>query len=220
MKIFLDSANLDEIRQAVETGILDGLTTNPTLASRNKDQGQFKDYLHEIFQMVNGPVHLEVLATDHQAMVDEARKLAGLNEKVVVKIPMGQEGIKAVKTLAPEGIKTNITLVFSASQALLAAKAGANYVSAFVGRLHDAAQDGIDLVADIRTIFFNYDFKTEVLVASDRTVMDTVNAALIGAGIITVKFKNFMKLFEHPLTDQGLQRFLEDWQQSGQQSLV
>lgn len=218
MKIFLDSADLKEISQAVELGVIDGLTTNPSLAANN--ERPWREIIQEIFKIVPGPISLEVLATDYEQIMAEARKLAALDSKVVVKVPMLPAGIRAVKDLAAEGIKTNVTLVFSPGQALLAAKAGATYVSPFVGRLHDNGQDGMQLIADIRDIYNNYDFTTEILVASDRTVMDTVNAAIIGADIITIKFSNLMQLFKHPLTDAGLAKFLEDWQKSGQEALV
>lgn len=213
MKIFLDSADLNEIREAVDIGIVDGLTTNPSLLAKNKRD--FKQVIQEILSLVEGPVSLEVISTDYETMVAEGKKLAALHENVVVKIPMLPAGIKAVKTLADEGIKTNVTLVFSAGQALLVAKAGATFVSPFVGRLHDNGHDGMQLIADIRDIYNNYDFATEILVASDRTIMDTVNAAIIGADIITMKFSNFLQLFKHPLTDIGLEKFLADWKQSG-----
>lgn len=218
MKFFLDSADLTEIKSAVDLGIIDGLTTNPSLASAN--ERPFVEVVQEIFELVDGPISLEVLATEFEPMMAEARKLASLNEKVVVKIPMLPAGIKAVKHLTAEGIKTNVTLVFSAAQALLAAKAGATFVSPFVGRLHDTGHDGMELIADIRAIYDNYGFATEILVASDRTPMDTVNSALLGADIITLKYENFQKLFKHPLTESGLAKFLDDWQKSGQQSLV
>ncbi|MFW5702993.1 MAG: transaldolase family protein, partial [Candidatus Dojkabacteria bacterium] len=158
--------------------------------------------------------------TDYEAILNEGRKLAQLGEQVYVKVPMIPDGIKAVKQFSAEGIKTNVTLVFSPVQALLAAKAGASLVSPFVGRLHDSGQDGTFLIEQIRQIYDNYGYETEILVASDRTVMDTVNAALIGADIITLKYDNLRKMFSHPLTDQGLEKFLEDWRNSGQESLV
>jgi transaldolase len=218
MKFFLDSANLDEIRDAADIGIIDGLTTNPSLIAKN--DRPFSEVVKEIFSLVDGPISLEVIATEYEQILEEGRNLSQLNDNVVVKVPMLPDGIKAVKTLSSEGIKTNVTLVFSATQALLAAKAGATFVSPFVGRLHDISHDGTNLINDIRLIYDNYDFQTEILVASDRTPLDTLNAALIGADIITLKYENFQKLFKHPLTDTGLQKFLEDWDKSGQNRLV
>lgn len=218
MKLFLDSANLAEIKDAVNIGVIDGLTTNPSLAA--KEDRPFSEIVQEIFQIVDGPVSLEVIATDYQGILAEGRQLAQIHENVVVKVPMLPDGIKAVKTFSAEGIKTNVTLVFSPAQALLAAKAGATFVSPFVGRLHDAGNGGTALIEQIRVIYDNYDFETEILVASDRTVMDTVEAAIIGADIITLKYGNFQKLFQHPLTDAGLEKFLQDWKASGQESLV
>jgi len=218
MKIFLDSADLTEIKAAVKSGLIDGLTTNPSLAAKNSQP--FSEVVNEIFNIVNGPISLEVISTDYEQILEEGRKLAALNSNVVVKIPMIPEGLMAVKKLAEEGIKTNVTLIFSATQALLAAKAGATYVSPFVGRLHDIGQDGMELIINIRQIFDNYQYQSKILVASDRTVMDTLNSALIGADVITIKYENFLKLFQHPLTDIGLKKFMQDWEKSGQKKLV
>lgn len=218
MKFFIDSADPKEVKEAWDTGLVDGVTTNPSLAT--KARVDFKEAAHEILKMVEGDVSLEVLATDYEEMVREGRDLDKLAENVVVKLPTIPEGLKAAKTLLSEGIKVNMTLVFSPAQALLVGKIGATYVSPFVGRLHDISQDGMDLIASTRDIYNNYDFGTQILVASDRTPMDTVNSALIGADVVTLKFENLKKLFKHPLTDIGLQRFLDDWKNSGQEALV
>lgn len=210
MKLFLDTANVKEIAQAHEMGVLDGVTTNPTLlAKEGRDPVQV---IKEICAIVDGPVNAEVISTDCEGMVKEARRWAELDEKIVVKIPMTREGMKAVKRLADEEIPTNVTLVFSPSQALIAAKAGASYVSPFVGRLDDRSDDGMDLVSKIIQIFDNYGFETEVIVASIRHPMHVVEAALMGADIATMPYSVFEKLFEHPLTDLGLQQFLADWE--------
>jgi transaldolase len=209
MKFFIDTANLKEIQEAAELGILDGVTTNPTLLSR--EPGDPYENLKEICRIVPGPVSGEVIATDYQGMVKEARELAKLADNLVIKIPMTRDGIKAVRTLSSEGIKTNVTLVFSPTQALLAAKAGATFVSPFVGRLDDISQDGMHLIEQIVTIYTNYQFDTEVLVASVRHPMHVVQAALMGADIVTMPFAVINKLFQHPLTDIGIERFLNDW---------
>ncbi len=209
MKLFLDTANVTEIRQAHEMGVLDGVTTNPTLlAKEGRDPVQV---LREICAIVDGPVNAEVISTDCEGMITEAHQWAKLADNIVVKIPMTREGMKAVKRLAEEEIPTNVTLVFSPSQALLAAKAGASYVSPFVGRLDDRSEDGMELVSKIIQIFDNYGFDTEVIVASIRHPMHVVEAALVGADIATMPYTVFEKLFEHPLTDVGLQQFLADW---------
>jgi len=210
MKFFLDTANLDEIKQAASMGILDGVTTNPTLVSR--EQGKFKDMLVGICEVVNGPVSAEVVSTDFDGMMKEAHELAALHPNIHVKIPMLREGMKAVKALSSEGIRTNVTLCFSASQALLAAKAGATFMSPFVGRVDDISGVGMDIINDIRTIYDNYGFETEILAASLRHPVHVVEAALIGADIATMPYKVFDQLFNHPLTDIGLQRFLDDWE--------
>ncbi len=209
MKFFIDTANLQEIREAAELGILDGVTTNPTLLSR--EPGDPYENLKEICRIVPGPVSGEVIATDYAGMVREARELAKMAENLVIKIPMTVDGIKAVRTLSAEGIKTNVTLVFSAAQALLAAKAGATFVSPFVGRLDDISSDGMHLIEQIVTIYTNYQFDTEILVASVRHPMHVVQAALMGADIVTMPFAVINKLFKHPLTDVGIDRFLADW---------
>ncbi len=211
MKIFLDTANIDEIRKGVELGVIDGVTTNPTLIS--KEQGiRFEDRIVEICNLVRGPVSAEVTALDCAGMIEQARKLAQLSEFVVVKIPMTPDGIKAVKTLSAEGIKTNVTLIFSANQALLAAKAGATYVSPFVGRVDDNGNDGVRLLEEIMTIYDNYGFETEVIAASIRHPMHVVQAAMIGVDIATIPYNVFEKMFVHPLTDVGIERFMKDWE--------
>jgi len=210
MKFFLDTANLEEIKRGLEMGLVDGVTTNPTLVS--KEGMEFWDLVTEICRLVEGPVSLEVTSLEAEGMVREARELAKIGENVVVKIPMTQEGIKAVKRLSAEGIKTNVTLVFTSVQALLAAKAGAAYVSPFVGRLDDISSGGMELVEQIMAIYGNYDIFTEVIVASVRHPMHVLEAALIGADIATVPFRVMEQLFKHPLTDIGIERFLKDWE--------
>ncbi|RMF69135.1 MAG: fructose-6-phosphate aldolase [Calditrichaeota bacterium] len=210
MKFFLDTANLDEIKQAASMGILDGVTTNPTLVS--KEEGRFKDILLNICEVVDGPVSAEVVATEVDGMLKEARELAALHPNIYVKIPMTRDGLKAVKTLSEEGIRTNVTLCFSPSQALMAAKAGATFISPFVGRVDDISGVGMEIVSDIRTIYDNYGFTTEILAASLRHPLHVVEAALIGADIATMPYKVFDQLFNHPLTDIGLKRFLADWE--------
>ncbi|HIP98312.1 MAG TPA: fructose-6-phosphate aldolase [Aquifex aeolicus] len=211
MKFFLDTANIEEIKKANDLGLLDGVTTNPTLVA--KTGKPFMEVAEEIINILGEgrPVSLEVVATDYEGMVRQARELSKLGPNVAVKIPMTPEGIKAVKTLSEEGIKTNVTLVFSPSQALLAAKAGATYVSPFVGRLDDISSEGIKLIEEIATIYNNYGFNTEIIVASIRHPEHVRLAALIGADIATIPFAVLEKLFKHPLTDIGLERFLKDW---------
>ena len=210
MKFFIDTANLDEIRQGVEMGMVDGVTTNPSLVA--KEDKPFLEILKEICSVVDGPVSAEVVSLDCDGMLKEARELAKMSDKIVVKVPMIVEGIKAAKQLTSEGIDTNVTLVFSTAQALLAAKAGATYVSPFVGRLDDISQQGMDLVSDIMTIYRNYGYRTEVIVASVRSPMHVMDAAMIGADIATVPLKVIAQLAKHPLTDKGMQQFLADWE--------
>ncbi|MCD6081134.1 MAG: fructose-6-phosphate aldolase [Candidatus Omnitrophica bacterium 4484_49] len=210
MKFFLDTANLEEIRKAKEWGLLDGVTTNPTLVS--KEDMPFQGLVTEILRLVDGPVSLEVVSEHAQGMISEARELNKLGENVVIKIPLTPEGLKAVKILAQEGIKTNVTLCFSPTQALLAAKAGADYISPFIGRLDDISSYGMRLVEDIKDIYGNYGFETQIIVASIRHPMHVLEAALIGADIATMPFPVLEKLFHHPLTDIGIQRFLRDWE--------
>ncbi len=209
MKFFIDTANIQEIKHANELGLLDGVTTNPTLISR-ENKG-FEDLVKEICKIVEGPVSAEVISLDAEGIIKEARHLSKIAENIVVKIPMIPEGIKATKILSKEGIDTNITLVFSPLQALLAAKAGATYVSPFIGRLDDISSVGMDIVEDIVTIFENYGFETEIIVASIRNPVHVLDAALIGAHISTIPYKVLFQLSEHPLTKIGVERFLADW---------
>ena len=211
MKFFIDTANLDEIREAASLGILDGVTTNPSLIAR-EGKKDYKTLLREICEIVDGPVSAEVVSTDMEGMLREARDLARIHPNITVKIPMLTEGIKAVKQLSSEGIKTNVTLVFSSPQALLAAKAGATFVSPFVGRLDDISHVGMDLIDEIITIYDNYGFTTEVISASIRSPLHVVESALAGAHIATIPFKVIAQLAKHPLTDIGLQKFLSDWE--------
>ena len=218
MEIFIDTANIDEIRQANDWGILDGVTTNPSLVSKEKDKGKdFKAIVKEICEIVDGDISAEVVATKYDDILHEARALAKIHKNVVVKIPLIPDGLKAVKTLAKEGVRVNVTLCFSANQALLAAKAGAYIISPFVGRLDDVGQDGVELVEEIRQIYDNYDFKTKILFASVRHPDHVKQAALIGADIATCPFKVIEQLYKHPLTDAGLKQFLDDWAKLGQQ---
>ncbi|WP_457601491.1 fructose-6-phosphate aldolase [Hydrogenivirga sp.] len=210
MKFFLDTADIKQIREVNSWGILDGVTTNPTLVS--KTGRPFKEVVKEILEEVDGPVSLETVSLDAEGMIREGRLLAELGENVVVKIPMTKEGMKAVYTLESEGIPTNVTLVFSPMQALIAAKAGASYVSPFVGRLDDISGEGMKLIREIKEIFYNYEFDTEIIVASVRHPMHVVEAALIGADICTVPYAVIEKLFKHPLTDKGIDAFLKDWE--------
>ena len=210
MKIFLDTANIEKIKEAASWGILDGVTTNPTLVS--KEGKDFEQVVREILEVVKGPVSLEVVSTQWKAMVEEAKKLRTYGENVVIKIPMTEDGLKATKALSSEGIPVNVTLIFSPAQALLAAKAGARYLSPFIGRLDDISSYGMRLVEDILTIVDNYGFNTEVIVASVRHPMHVLEAALLGAHIATVPYEVLKKLIKHPLTDIGLERFLKDWE--------
>lgn len=210
MKFFIDTANLEEIREAASLGILDGVTTNPTLIAREK--ANLKKRIVEICQIVDGPVSAEVVATDTEGMCREGRDLARLHPNVVVKIPMIRDGMKAVKRLGEEGIRTNVTLCFSAPQALLAAKAGASFISPFLGRLDDISHVGMDLIRDIAVIYRNYSFKTQLLAASLRHPLHVVEAAKAGADIATLPSKVLDQLFKHPLTDRGLENFLKDWE--------
>jgi len=210
MKFFLDTANLNEIREAAATGVLDGITTNPTLIS--KEGNGFEDQLLKICAIVDGPISAETVSPGAAGMVEEGRHLAKLHRNIVVKCPMTREGLKATKSLSDEGIRVNVTLVFSATQAILAAKAGAYFVSPFVGRLDDIGQNGMDLIRDIVQIFNNYEFKTQVLVASVRHPIHVVQAALMGADICTLPAKVFEQMLKHPLTDRGVEQFLKDWE--------
>lgn len=209
MNIFIDTANIAEIREAASMGVLDGVTTNPSLVA--KEGREFRELLKEICGIVDGPISAEVVATDLDGMMREGRDLAKIHDNIVVKVPLVKEGLKAVKKFAAEGIRTNVTLCFSPNQALLAAKAGAFFVSPFVGRLDDISTSGMDLVSQILTIYRNYDFDTQVLVASIRHPMHVVEAAMMGADIATMPFSVLTQLVKHPLTDIGLERFLADW---------
>ncbi len=209
MKFFIDTANLAEIKEANALGVLDGVTTNPSLVA--KEGKEFIPLLKEICAIVDGPISAEVVSTDFDGMIKEAHDLAKIHKNIVVKIPLIKEGLKAVKALHGEGIHTNVTLCFSPNQALLAAKAGASYISPFVGRLDDISTDGMQLIEQIVTIYNNYGYQTEVLVASVRHPIHVVQAALMGAHVCTMPFKVIDQLIKHPLTDIGLERFLADW---------
>ena len=210
MKFFIDTANIEEIKAANDMGVLDGVTTNPSLIS--KEDGKFEDIIVEICNIVDGPVSAEVTATDYDGMVREGQALAQLHDNVVVKVPCTLDGLKATKKLFEDGIRVNMTLVFSPSQALLAAKAGAAFCSPFVGRLDDISENGMDLIEQIVTIYGNYGYTTEVLVASIRNPLHVVEAAMMGADVATIPFKVISQLIKHPLTDIGLANFLKDWE--------
>ncbi len=210
MKFFIDTANIEQIKEAASIGILDGVTTNPTLISR--EDGEPREIYRQICEIVDGPVSAEVLALDSEGMVKEAKELASIHKNIVIKIPMTKEGLKAVKQLTALNIRTNVTLIFSPIQALLAARAGATFVSPFVGRLDDIATPGMELVSQIKQIFENYMIETEIIVASIRHPMHVVEAALYGADIATIPFAVIEKMVKHPLTDIGIERFLADWE--------
>jgi len=210
MKFFMDTADVNEIREAESLGILDGVTTNPTLVS--KTGRPFKETIEEICTIVKGPVSAEVVSVDTDGIIKEGRELAKIADNIVVKVPLIKDGLKAVKALTSEGIKINVTLCFSSNQALLAAKAGGTYISPFVGRLDDKGHTGMEVVDEIRTIYDNYDFDTEIIVASIRTPLHVRDAALMGADIATIPFDVFNKIVQHPLTDAGLKSFLADWE--------
>ncbi len=209
MKFFIDTANINEIKEAAALGILDGVTTNPSLVS--KEGKDFRKLLDEILAIVDGPVSAEVIATDYNGIMKEAVEYSKIHKNIVVKVPLIKEGLKAVKSLSDQGIKTNVTLCFSPSQALLAAKAGATYISPFVGRLDDISTSGMELISQIVQIYRNYDYQTEVLVASIRHPLHLVESAMMGADVCTMPFNVIDKLFIHPLTDLGLEKFLKDW---------
>ena len=213
MKFFIDTANLDEIKEASELGLLDGVTTNPTLLAREVERTGMKpdEVLKKICDMVDGPISGEVVSLAADGMVKEAEKLSKIAKNICIKVPMTREGVKATRRIVDTGIMVNMTLVFSLNQALLAAKAGATFMSPFIGRLDDIAHTGMDLVEDIMTVIDNYDYATEVIVASIRHPLHVVEAALIGADIATIPFKVIDKMFKHPLTDIGIERFLADW---------
>jgi transaldolase len=210
MKFFLDTANIDEIREAADYGLIDGVTTNPSLVA--KEGRDFKEILREITQIVNGPISAEVVSTTSAEILREAHDLAKVHENIVVKVPMIKEGMKALKQLSREGIRTNVTLVFNSNQALIAAKLGATYVSPFVGRFDDVSEVGMSLIADLVRIFRNYSFTTQILVASCRNPLHIREAALLGADVATMPYKVLEQLLKHPLTDIGLERFLKDWE--------
>lgn len=216
MKIFLDTANLASIKMYNEMGLLDGITTNPSLLA--KEGGDPQKTMEEIVRIIKGDVSLEVVSTEYAGMLDEAHKLRKYGSNVVIKVPMTADGLKACKSLAGEGIPVNVTLIFSPNQAVLAAKAGAKYVSPFIGRLDDIGQDGMSLIAEIKQIFSNYDFKTQILVASVRHPMHVVEAAKIGADVVTLPPDVLGKMLKHPLTDIGLKNFLADWEKLKQEN--
>jgi transaldolase len=209
MKFFIDTANVEEIKEAHSLGLVDGVTTNPTLVS--KEGRPFDEIVKEIFSIVDGPISLETISLDADGMVNEGKKLAQYGPQAVIKVPTTLEGLKATRSLRAEGIKVNMTLCFSPTQALLAAKAGATYISPFVGRLDDVSHTGMDLIEQIITIFDNYDFETQVLVASIRNPLHVLTAALMGADVCTIPFKVISQLAKHPLTDVGIEKFLADW---------
>lgn len=215
MKIFLDTADLAEIRRAADAGLIDGVTTNPSLVSQVAGGGDPKEMYREICQAVDGPVSAEVIGTDKDTMLVEGRKLAAIHENIVVKLPLTEDGLKACRTLVGEGIRTNVTLCFSVSQALLAAKAGATYVSPFVGRIDDISGEGMQLIHQIRQVYDNYGYATEILAASLRHPMHVVESMLIGADAATMPPKVLWQLSKHPLTDTGLAAFLKDWEKVG-----
>lgn len=210
MKLFIDTANIEEIKKASSLGVVDGVTTNPSLIAR--EGRDFITVVKEICSIVDGPISAEVISLKSEEMILEARSLARIHKNIVIKIPLNEEGLKATKILSKEGIKTNVTLCFSPAQALLAAKAGATYVSPFIGRLDDISQVGMDLIRDIKMIFSNYNIKTEIIVASVRNPVHVLDSAKAGADIATVPYNVLMALVKHPLTDIGIERFLKDWQ--------
>jgi transaldolase len=212
MKFFIDTADLDEIKEAHDLGVLDGVTTNPSLCAKIGVE-DFEGHIAKICDIVDGDVSAEVVATDYEGIMEEAYELAEIAENVVVKVPLIKEGIKAIKSLSDEGIKTNCTLCFSATQALIAAKAGATYISPFIGRLDDISSEGMNLIADVVNIYENYGYETEVLAASIRHPMHVMEAARLGADVATMPLKVIDNLLKHPLTDRGLERFLADWEE-------
>jgi transaldolase len=210
MKFFIDTADVNEIREAHALGLVDGVTTNPSLIA--KSGRKFKDVIKEIVSIVDGPISAEVISLDAKGMVKEAKELVKIHKNIVVKVPMTPEGLKATKELTALKIKTNVTLIFTPMQALLAAKAGATYVSPFVGRLDDISQDGMGIIEEIRTIFDNYGYTAEIIVASIRNPVHVLNSALIGADVATIPYSVMLQLSKHPLTDAGIKKFLEDWE--------
>jgi len=210
MKFFIDTADVKEIREAHALGLVDGVTTNPSLIA--KSGRKFKDVIKEIVSIVDGPISAEVISLDAPGMIKEGKELAKIHKNIVVKLPMTPEGLKACHALTAKGIKTNVTLIFTPMQALLAAKAGATYVSPFVGRLDDISQDGMGIIEEIRTIFDNYGYMAEIIVASVRNPIHVLNSALIGADIATIPYSVMIQLAKHPLTDAGIEKFLKDWE--------
>ncbi|RII29472.1 MAG: fructose-6-phosphate aldolase [Geobacter sp.] len=210
MKFFIDTADVNEIRAAHDLGLVDGVTTNPSLIA--KSGRKFKDVIKEIVSIVDGPISAEVVSLDCPGMLKEAKELVKIHKNIVIKVPMTPEGLKATKALSEKGVKVNVTLIFTPMQALLAAKAGAAYVSPFVGRLDDISQDGMGIIEEIRTIFDNYGYTSEIIVASVRNPIHVLNSALIGADIATIPYSVIMQLAKHPLTDAGIKKFLEDWE--------
>ena len=217
MKIFLDTADVNEIKKAADAGLIDGVTTNPTLMARAGDDRDPKVIYQEIAETVDGPVSAEVIAVTKDEMVEEGMRLAGIHENIVVKIPLTEDGLRACRKLTSEGVRVNVTLCFSPSQALLSAKAGATYISPFIGRLDDIAQEGMELIAQIRRIYDNYGMETQILVASIRHPMHVVDSALMGADCATIPPKVLYQLLKHPLTDAGLEAFLADWKALGRE---
>lgn len=210
MKLFIDTANVDEIREVATWGVLAGVTTNPSLIA--KEGRIFEEVIEEISEIVDGPISAEVIATDYEGMVREAMELSKISNNIIIKIPMTEEGLKAVSILDSRGIKTNVTLVFSPLQALLAARAGASYVSPFIGRVDDIGSDGIDLVSEIAEMFRIHDIDTEIIAASIRSPKHVMEASMVGADISTIPYKVFKQMLNHPLTDSGIERFLKDWE--------
>jgi transaldolase len=210
MKFFIDTADVNEIREAHALGLVDGVTTNPSLIA--KSGRKFKEVIKEITAIVDGPISAEVISLEADGMVKEAKELVKIHKNIVIKLPMTPEGLKATKQLSAKGIKTNVTLIFTSMQALLAAKAGATYVSPFVGRLDDISQDGMGIIEEIRTIFDNYGYTSEIIVASIRNPIHVLNSALIGADVATIPYSVMLQLSKHPLTDAGIKKFLEDWE--------
>ena len=209
MKLFIDTANLDEIREISSWGVLDGVTTNPTILSREKMD--YRTLIDEILKLVDGPISVEAVNEKAEKIIEEAKMLSKISENIVVKIPVTPEGLAATKVLSKEGVKVNMTLVFSVNQSILAAKAGATYASPFLGRLDDIGSDGMTLLSDIVTVYQNYGFKTQIIAASIRSPQHVVDAALIGADVCTIPYKVFTQMVRHPLTDKGIERFLNDW---------
>lgn len=210
MKLFLDTANIEEIKKANDLGVICGVTTNPSLIA--KEGRNFAEVVQEICRIVDGPISAEVISIEAEGMIREAKELVKIHPNIVIKVPMTGEGLRAVKELAKQGIKTNVTLVFSANQALLAALAGASYVSPFVGRLDDVGQDGMELIKEISLILFQYDFKTEIIAASIRHPLHVTQAATAGSHIATIPYKVLIQMLQHPLTDLGIEKFLKDWE--------